>query len=228
MRLRAMPALTALLLLSWISSSPHAEQLPGEFARIVILKPKADQAAAFAAGYERHLAWHRDKDDPWTWRGWTFVLGERVGQFMDGTFGHALANFDQAVDPAADIADNAVNVTPYADFVSHGVYERLPAVSAGAALPDASPFLLLHTYVVVPGQEAAFETAVARVAKGSGQRMSLFRVRVGGPVSQYLLMRPAQSFSGGAALTPLRLPAGLAQQAQSELLRYQPQLSYVP
>ena len=230
MRTRGRAAVLALVLLAGAgAASPvDAQPSPGEFARVVLLQPKPDQASAFAAGYERQLGWHRDHEDPWTWRGWTFVLGGRIGQFMDGTFGHALTDFDQAVDPAGDAADNAVNVAPYADFVSHGVYERLPAASAGAALPDASPFLVLNTYVVVPGQEEAFETAVARLARDSRLRMSLFRLRVGGAVSQYLLMRPAPSFSGGAALPALRLPPGLVQQAQSELLRYQPQLSYLP
>lgn len=218
----------AVIVCAWLGSPASAQTAPGEFARVVVLKPRPDQAAAFAAGYERHLAWHGDHQDPWTWRGWTFVLGERIGQFMDGTFGHALANFDRAVDPAGDAADNAANVSPYADFVSHGVYERLPAASAGAALPDASPFIVLITYLVVPGQEAAFEAAVSRIAKDTSQRMSLFRLRVGGSVSQYLLMLPAPSFAGGAGLSPLRVPAGLVQQAQSELLRYQPQLSYLP
>lgn len=206
----------------------HAQQAPGEFARIVILKPKPGQASAFAAGYERHLTWHRGNKDPWTWRGWTFVLGERVGQFMDGTFSHALANLDHAIDPAADTADNNVNVIPYADFASHGIYERLPSASTGPALPDSSPFLVLNTYVVVPGQEAAFEAAIARHTNETGQRMSLFKLRVGGPISQYVLMRSAQSFSGGGSFDEVKIPAGLVQHAQSELLRYQPKLSYVP
>lgn len=227
-KVRALRVAAPLFVFAGLTSPVPAQPSSGEFARIVILKPKPDQTSAFAAGYERHLAWHRDNQDPWTWRGWTFLLGERVGQFMDGTFGHAIANFDQAVKPAEDAADNAVNVSPYADFVSHAVYERLASASAGAALPDASPFLVLITYQVTPGQEAAFEAAVARIAKDTSQRMSLFRLRVGGDASQYLLMRAAASFSAGAGLASLRLPAGLVRQAQAEMLRYQPQLSYLP
>ena len=90
-------------------------------------------------GYQRHLSWHRTHRDPWTWRGWSFVLGSRLDAFMDGTFGHELADFDHAVDPAGDGADNRVNVEPYASFLSHGVYERIDSLGAGAPLPDDSP-----------------------------------------------------------------------------------------
>lgn len=50
----------------------------GPFARIVVLEPKPGQRDAFVAGYERHIEWHRRENDPWTWYGWSFVLGERI------------------------------------------------------------------------------------------------------------------------------------------------------
>ena len=207
----------------------HAQHSPGQFARLVVLKPKPGLSSDFTAGYQRHLIWHKNNKDPWTWYGWTFVLGERVGQFMDGTFGHAIADFDQAVDPAADSADNNLNVAPYADFVSHGIYERLEAASTGALLPDASPFMALNTYIVIPGQESSFESAITNLAKRpENQHMSWYKVRIGGQLSHYVLMRPVQTFSGGGTLPEIELPAGLLQHAQSELLRYQPTLSYEP
>ncbi len=222
-------AILGAALFTMVSSLSHAQSAPGQFARIVILKPKPGQASEFSAGYKRHLGWHKSNNDPWTWHGWTFVLGERTGQFMDGTFGHALTNFDHAVNPAADSADNDVNVSPYADFVSHGIYERLEAASSGALLPDASPFLALSTFTVRPGHEPTFEAAIARLAKRpGGQRVSWYKLKVGGPLSQYLLMRPVQTFSGGAALPEIELPVGLVEHAQSELLRHQPALSYAP
>jgi hypothetical protein len=147
---------------------------------------------------------------------------------MDGTFGHALDNFDHAVSPAADAADNNVNVTPYAEFVSHAIYERLPEASTGVALPDATPYLALNTYLVVPGREAAFEAAIARIATDSPRRMSLFRLRIGGLTSQYVHMRPAGTLAASASLPEIRLPELLVQHAHSELLRYQPQMSYAP
>lgn len=227
--MRSLLAILGVVILTVLSPLSFAQQAPGQFARMVVLKPKPDQASEFTAGYERHLAWHRNNKDPWSWHGWTFVLGERVGQFMDGTFGHAITNFDQAISPAADLADNNVNVAPYADFVSHGVYERLETASTGALLPDASPFLALTTYTVTPGLESSFESAITNLARRStSQRLSWYKLRIGGQLSQYVLMRPVQTFSGGGSLAEVELPGGLVQRAQSELLRYQPTLSYAP
>ncbi|HEY0662151.1 MAG TPA: hypothetical protein VGD21_12630 [Lysobacter sp.] len=227
--MRILPMFPAVaVLLALMTPSAQAQHPQGPFARVVVLKPRPDQAANFAAGYERHLVWHRNNKDPWTWHGWTFVLGERVGQFMDGTFGHAATDFDHAVNPAEDSADNSRNVAPHADFVSHAVYERLEHASKGALLPDDSPYMVMTTYAVVPGQELAFESAIGGLAEAElGQRRSWYRLRVGGQ-PQYVLIRPAQTFSGGATLPGIHLPAGLAERVQSELLRYQPKLSYVP
>src|SRR5690606_29684102 len=106
----------SLLMLSLCAYVPATHAQSGTLARIVVIQPKPGQAAAFEAGYQRHLEWHRKNADPWRWYGWTFVLGHRLGQFMDGTFGHTSADLDGAIKPAEDRADNAVNVTPYADF----------------------------------------------------------------------------------------------------------------
>lgn len=147
---------------------------------------------------------------------------------MDGTFGHAIADFDHAIDPAADSADNDVNVVPHADFVSHGVYERAAGASVGEPLPDASSYLALATYFVVPGQETAFESAIQALAKRSdGQRMSWYKLRIGGELPQYVLMRSARTLSGGGSLPEVVLPPGLVRSVRSELLRFEPRLSYV-
>ena len=196
------------------------------FARMVVIVPKPGQAEAFEKGYERHLQWHKGVQDPWTWYGWTFVLGNRINRFMDGTFGHAAADFDAAVQPAADAADNNVNVVPYADFVSHGIYQRMDAMSAGEPLPDSSPFLSMTTYHIRPGQEAAFEQAVAR-ARGTG-RQTWYRLQAGGEAPQYVLMRAVPSFGAAATLgTPYTL-SGLVDHVDNELLRYRANLSYRP
>lgn len=78
----------AVLLSGLVFSAPAGAQ-QGDYARMVVIDPKPGQDQAFADGYRRHLRWHEENHDPWSWHGWTFVLGERMGQFMDGTFDHA-------------------------------------------------------------------------------------------------------------------------------------------
>ena len=102
---------------------------PRRYARMVVLEPRDGQERNFEEGYQRHLEWHRQQKDSWTWLGWSFVLGPRLGQFMDGTFGHPAGDFDKAVDPAADAADNSRTVVPYAFFSRHSAYEHLDSLS---------------------------------------------------------------------------------------------------
>jgi hypothetical protein len=215
---------TLVAALAFAALSPAWAQ---SYARMVVIVPKPGQAEAFEKGYERHLQWHKGVQDPWTWYGWTFVLGNRINRFMDGTFGHAAADFDAAVQPAADAADNNVNVVPYADFVSHGIYQRMDAMGTGEPLPDASPFLSMTTYHIHPGQEAAFERAVAR-ARGTAARQTWYRLQAGGEAPQYVLMRAVPSFGAAATLGTPYTVSGLVDRVDNELLRYRANLSYRP
>ena len=226
------------------AQQPSTGSSPGPYARVVIIAPKPGQDSAFEAGYQRHLGWHRSRQDPWTWLGWSFVLGPRLDRFMDGTFGHAAADFDHSVDPPGDGANNKVNVEPYADFLDHAVYERLDNLSRGTMLPDTSTFLVLETYAVTPGRGAAFEAAAAARRQlwpesSPAARFTWLRLRIGGQGPQYLLLRAAPSWAAAAALPDFfeeaeegsrttHLPEGVVQIKQSELLRYRPTMSYHP
>jgi hypothetical protein len=144
---------------------------------------------------------------------------------MDGTFGHPAAAFDNAVQPAADAADNNQNVAPHADFLSHGMYQRMDAMSSGAPLPDASPFLSLSTYHIRPGKEQAFEQAVTRQRERSA-RQTWYRLQAGGQAPQYVLMRALSSFGAAATLgTPFTFH-GVVDRVDNEVLRLRPNLSY--
>lgn len=229
----AMPALTVAAPSLVAQSAPVVVE-PGPYARIVTIAPRPGQDSAFEAGYARHIEWHRANGDPWTWYGWSFVLGPRMGRFMDGTFGHAAADFDRSVNPAGDRADNDLNVTPHADFVSHGVYRRLEGAGRGAALPDTSAYLVLATYRVSPGREGEFEAAIAGAAAagGAGQagRWSWYRLELGGTGPEYLLMRDAASWEAAVAAIgrpTLGLPPGTVETVTTELLVFRPAHSLI-
>lgn len=82
-------------------------------AQFAVWEPKETQAAAFQRGYQQHLVWHKKAGDPWEWYGWYFTSGPRIGHFLEATFNHAWADFDNPVDPAEDLADTLVNVDPF-------------------------------------------------------------------------------------------------------------------
>ncbi|MDW8848786.1 hypothetical protein SD960_01680 [Flavobacterium sp. MMLR14_040] len=84
----------------------------GQFA---VWKPKDGQSKNFENGYIQHLNWHKTNGDSWSWYGWFIISGARYGQFVDATFNLGWSDFDKPVNPSEDMADNKINVFPYAD-----------------------------------------------------------------------------------------------------------------
>ena len=131
------------------------------YARIAVLHPNAGDTIGFEAGYIRHLDWHRQANDPWTWFGWTVWAGERQRWFVYATFGHTADELDHPANPAEDERDNISNVTPHADFAGNALYEFLPALSRGTSEPTPTARLELTTVELVPGAAKEFEAALA-------------------------------------------------------------------
>ena len=85
----------------------------GPYARIAFLRPYPGHFVEFEAGYIRHLEWHAQAKDPWTWYGWSTWASDRQRWFVYATFGHSAASLDSAVAPAEDERDNLLNVVPH-------------------------------------------------------------------------------------------------------------------
>jgi hypothetical protein len=155
------------------------------------------------------------------------ALGERLDLFIDGTFGRTAASLDSSVAPAADAADNALNVSPHAEFVSSAIYQFVPQLSGGSPEPPRAPFLELVTFDLEPGAGPAFEQAIRAADASSRAETRWFRLAVGGTVPRYLRMRPRSSVAGVAGLAALDSAAGLpmVRRVTTELLRLRLDLS---
>ncbi len=185
----------------------------GPYARIAVLRPHDGHTVDFEAGYIRHLEWHRQNRDPWTWYGWTVWAGERQRWFVYATFGHSAAEMDSPVDPAGDERDNIVNVTPHAHFVGSALYEFLPALSRGTGVPSPTPRMEMTTVDFAP--EAA-------LPEGDGETL-WYRMIAGGPVPRYVRLRPRPSLSAIIG-ERVDLPDGV--EATVEILSLRPAMCY--
>ncbi|HEY3056258.1 MAG TPA: hypothetical protein VGK31_10050 [Thermoanaerobaculia bacterium] len=169
--------------------------LDGPYARIAILRPHDGDTVDFEAGYIRHLEWHRQAKDTWTWYGWTIWAGERQRWFVYATFGHSAAELDSPVSPAEDERDNILNVTRHGQFVGHALYEFLPALSRGTGEPQPAARLELTTVDLVAGAEKSFESAlIAEQSKLQGETL-WYRMLAGGAVPRFVRLRPRPSLS---------------------------------
>ena len=167
----------------------------GPYARIAILRPHDGRTVDFEAGYIRHLAWHQQARDPWTWYGWTVWAGERQRWFIYATFGHSAAGLDSAVAPAEDERDNVVNVAPHVEYVGNAVYEYLPGLSRGTAEPQPTARLEFMTVDLVPGSAKAFEAALSAGQPTLHGETLWYRMVAGGTAPRYVRLCPRPSLS---------------------------------
>jgi len=204
--------------------------LNGPYARISVLRPHDGDTVDFEAGYIRHLEWHRQNNDTWTWYGWTVWAGERQRWFVYATFGHSAAELDSPVSPAEDERDNIVSVTPHGRFAGSALAEYLPALSNGAGAPQPTARMELTTVDLVAGAERAFEAALgAEPSKPRGETL-WYRMLAGGPAPRYIRLRPRANLT---ALLEEKSEGALPDAVQAliakttvEILSLRPAMSY--
>jgi hypothetical protein len=167
-----------------------AQNAGAPFARIAVLRPHDGKYVEFEGGYVRHLAWHQQAKDPWTWYGWSIWGGDRYRWFVYATFGHTAAGLDSAVAPAEDERDNLLNVAPHVEWVTNGIYEYLPDLSRGSGVPNPAARLEYTAVDLAPGAGKAFEAALAAARSGLKGEALWFRMVAGGPTPRYIRLRP--------------------------------------
>lgn len=229
------------LLLIFFVSLPRGQAQENEgVARIVVWQAKPGMARELEEGYKRHLEWHRKNNDSWTWHGWTIISGERFGYFIDGTFFHTWKDLDSPVSPAADAADNAVNVFSYGEIRSAAIYDAVPTLTNLTSKQLTSPLLTFSYFEIQPGRAAEFESLLGEALENS-QKSSMPHavLRPANGITEYLLLLPAekQSNLGAQSEFTSQLLHSIAQNAKgtpvthrfhTETARYRPDLSYIP
>jgi hypothetical protein len=85
------------------------------------VKPKL--GADFEAVLKRHMEWHRQQKDTWTYVTWQIMTGERSGHYFVASVGHDWKDFDdRAKFQEADDANVRVTLAPAVDSVNHAFY----------------------------------------------------------------------------------------------------------
>jgi len=167
----------------------------GPYARIAIIRPHDGHTVDFESGYIRHLDWHRQNRDTWTWYGWSVTFSERQRWFVYASFGHSAASLDNPVSPTEDERDNVVNVAPYVEYAGNALYEYLQGTSRGTGEPEATARVEFTTVDLVPGAAKAFEAALS-VGQAALQGETLwYRMIAGGTVPRYVRLRPRPSLT---------------------------------
>lgn len=177
------------------ATAQSPENIKGNAAFLFAYNPKEGQENQFNEGYKSHLEWHRRNADPFVWYGWYVLSGDRVGMFIDGTFGISYEAFDNRVAPAEDIAHFQRTTAPYADVAYRKVFKLLEDLSTGTVLENRNPAGYIDAYIfsLFPGKEPEFEEVVSRLVsklknEGIDQQFTFYRKLTGGNLPTYLMM----------------------------------------
>ena len=192
--MRLLAALLSSALILDAATTLQAQE-PARFARIALLRPHDGKTVDFESGYIRHLDWHRQAGDPWTWYGWSITYGDRQRWFVYATFGHRVDDFDNSISPADDERDNVLNVIPHAEFAGNALFEFLPALSRGTGVPAATTRVEMTTYEVAAGTQASFESALAGAQATLTEETLWYRLVAGGTETRYVRLRPRSSIA---------------------------------
>lgn len=216
----------------------------GDAAHLFAYWPKEGQKERFDEGYRAHLQWHRDRRDPLVWYGWYVSSGERIGMFIDGSFGAPFAAFDQRVAPKDDAADAARTFVAYATDAFRASYRLRREFSTGFPLEQWKPSKSVQVfhYTLRPGTQARFERFVLAVRgallKRDGAPAYTWYEKVVGGAPGYMLMVARDDWKSydahGAAPETLVAPAALEDftaavaEVRSEIWSYREDLSLIP
>ena len=239
------------LLLMLLALPVLAQEEEGTIARIVFFRAKPGMQQQLEAGLKKHMAWHKVQNDPWAWSTWSYVSGEETGMYGGGTFGHKWEDFDNVpIDQAADGADVAENVIPYAaPGAEWRYYQFLPKVSKPLGTPAAMSQVLV--FRVRFGKSAEFASLIKKFHQASEKtnwpvHYGWYMLVNGGQLPEYVLVLPREnwaSMKGPEKPFPAMLAEAVGQEEAEALLkrwgkviksesstlaRNRPELSYVP
>jgi hypothetical protein len=207
-----------------------ADTQRSSYARIAVLRPHDGDTVDFEAGYVRHLDWHRQAGDKWTWYGWNITYGDRQRWFVYASFGHQPADFDNPVSAAEDERDNILNVTPHAEFVGNALFEFRPELSRGSGVPEPTARLELTSVELVSGAAEVFEKTLRATQSALTRETLWYRMVAGGPAPRYVRLRPHASL---ATLIDASAEQSLPEEAHRliaettvEILTLRPTMSY--
>ena len=215
--------------------------------------PKAGMRAQLEAGRAKHMAWHKQQGDTWTWHVWEVTTGPETGSYIVVSPDHQWQDFDAwtAKMGKGDTADAAVNLAPYQASSSTSYWVMLADASRPPAPGGQLVMGTFTTYRIKPGKSDQFRQAL-RTLKGALEKANYPRRSIwyslanGGPTGTYGVFVPRASMAEMALTEPsmrnvvetaLGRTAGEAaldafsdavESGSSEMLEFRADLSYLP
>ena len=88
MMMRRLGFLVVAALTLAVGSPVVAQEKPGTIAQVVVTRVKPGMGKQYQEGRKRHMAWHKQQNDPWSWHTWEVTTGPGSGSYLSISFGH--------------------------------------------------------------------------------------------------------------------------------------------
>jgi hypothetical protein len=140
--------------------------------RVYFSMPKPGMGQQYEAGRKKHMQFHRDQKDTWTWNTFAIETGDNAGMYVTSSCGHAWKDFDEweARMGKADTADGATNLTPYVQGGRNGFYVYRSDMSLAPANQPPAPMTAVTVFVLHPGAGTDFIAAIKKVNDALGKQ----------------------------------------------------------
>lgn len=148
-----------------LASAAIAQQAPRTVVQVNRQKIAPGKGAAYEAARKKHMAWHRQAGDPWTWTIWAVTTGPDTGTYLITTGDHQWADFDTwgAKHGAGDTADAALSTGPHVASNETSYWTTRPDLSRMPPTNDPPPMGTLTTYYLKPGAGNDFTGALTKI-----------------------------------------------------------------
>ena len=174
---------------------------PTSVTQVIRTTVKPGMTAQYEAGRKKHMAWHKQQADPWTWNTSEVMTGPQTGDYLTSTGNHQWKDFDSwlAKYGDGDTADSAANVGPHVASTQVSYWTLLPAVSKMPASGPLQPMFTLTIYQIKPGSDEAILAALGKLKgaldAGYGLPLLVYRLSNGGTIPSYALVSPRGSMA---------------------------------
>ncbi len=124
---------------------------------------KAGSEAGFEAALKSHMEFREANGDPWDWRFYQVVVGEKVGTYMARSGDHSWADFDTYIgSDFANVVDPhwGATIQPMLESSSNVVEQGNEALSRAPENTDAYTLYNVTVFYLKPDQQEAFMESV--------------------------------------------------------------------
>jgi len=154
-----------------VASTVLAQQPPRTIIEVNRQKVLPGHAGQYEAARKKHMEWHKQAGDQWTWTVWEVTSGPDTGTYLVTTANHQWADYDSwtAKNGAGDSADSSASIGPHVAGNDRSYWTTRPDLSLWPTSNDLPPMGTLTVYYLKPGMGDQFASAVTKLTGALGK-----------------------------------------------------------